>query len=270
MSLVGHVASTVVVFYADLLMRGYLDSSGLNGALTVANSASDAGNSNTSGYSDEYRNYREQSDGFVKDYLEDVSMPGWKETRKRHGITIKELYFTKYKRSVFMGEVFVKHPIQDVCMILWDRAHEVPEWYYDTEFVRMIKEWDDMRISYQASKRVGLVQARDYVMPDRGLVYLVFASTTYKDLPELDDVVRAESGPAGYQLVTTTQEDVNGNKVDGTMIRWILNMNMKLPAIVPQSILNRLLPISMVEFLKKLNERLDSTYQTSNNDVNSA
>ncbi|XP_014245866.1 steroidogenic acute regulatory protein-like [Cimex lectularius] len=119
----------------------------------------------------------------------------------------------------------------DVKKVLYDNLESFPEWNPSIQEAKVLQEIDSCTdISYQISKKVGLVASREYITlrhweEKYGYCIIASGSVIWPRLPTSKKIVRGENGPGCWVFQRKSEWQ--------TEVKWLLNT--KINGWVPQA-----------------------------------
>jgi hypothetical protein len=142
----------------------------------------------------------------------------------------------------------------EVCL----NTENVHAWNSEIAISKVIEDiGPNLRITHQVSAPIGggWIDSRDFIV--LGMIkkigedyFMGYASTEYEDNLLTTDYVRAYNGPGA--LIFSPRPNEKGKRK--TFVRWLMNVDLKFPHIVPAAVTERVLLVTAMNTMTRLKE----------------
>ncbi|CAG0878521.1 unnamed protein product [Darwinula stevensoni] len=221
-----------------------------------------------------YFEYVEQGNEAIDAFMENLARDDWilVESDEERKIWVKRRYDRNRDRTIYLSEAVLDIGHKEFFGIWRGFDENVPSWNPSVrKYVNVADVNDRCKIQYQVSapQGGGFITSRDFLSVScyrlvNGTYYAGYVSTTWPGYEPTNDYVRAKEYPSGFAFSEAPGEPGK------CFMQWLTDVDMSFPAVVPKSILNTIIPLSLEEYIGHYQEYVKSlrlaSGKTSNGD----
>ncbi|CAG0919309.1 unnamed protein product, partial [Notodromas monacha] len=176
----------------------------------------------------------------------------WPVVSRSHGVVVRSRFSQEYRRSLYFAKAVMPAKPKQMLDVFWKDGLDIPKWNPTALAVEVVKvdflDLDDQtRITWQSTKAqvAGLIGSRDFVnlnfwrSSGEGTIDIVYSNATWPGMNGASGM-RFSPLPGGKECTMT----------------WVFNANMDFSAFIPNGILTRVIPSSLIDYLGHLRKNV--------------